>query len=90
MAGIDVPLTRAGFGQTSRHDLWWVQPLVVFLGLSAFIVYATWAAFQGDHYRFGPYLRRSTRRNCLAIPCTLGSALSRRGSQTGSHFLRRF
>ena len=56
MADIDVPITRAGFGQTSRRDLWWVQPLVVFLGLSAFMVYATWAASQGDHYRFGPYL----------------------------------
>ena len=56
MAGIDVPITRAGFGHTSRRDLWWVQPLVVFLGLSAFVVYATWAALQGDHYRFGPYL----------------------------------
>ena len=33
-----------------------MQPLVVFLGLSAFIVYATWAALQGNHYRFGPYL----------------------------------
>ena len=53
---IDVPLERGGFGQTSRRDTWWLQPLVVFLGLSAFIVYATWAAFQGDHYRFGPYL----------------------------------
>ena len=29
---------------------------VVFLILSAFIVYATWAAFQGEHYTFGPYL----------------------------------
>ena len=27
-----------------------------FLGLSTFLVYATWAAFQGDHYTFGPYL----------------------------------
>ena len=24
--------------------------------LGAFVVYATWAAFQGDHYAFGPYL----------------------------------
>ena len=56
MAPIDVPLSRSGFGQTRRVDNWWVQPLVVFLGLSAFIVYATWAAFQGQHYRFGPYL----------------------------------
>jgi hypothetical protein len=30
--------------------------LAVFLGLSAFIVYSTWAAKQGPHYRFGPYL----------------------------------
>jgi hypothetical protein len=29
--------------------LWWVQPLVVFLGLSIFIGYATWAALQGAH-----------------------------------------
>src|SRR5262252_8755261 len=56
MNAIDVPLERGRFGQTARRDLWWVQPLVVFLGLSAFIVYATWAAFQGNHYRFGPYL----------------------------------
>jgi hypothetical protein len=29
---------------------------VVFLGLGGFVVYSTWAAFQGTHYRFGPYL----------------------------------
>jgi len=39
-----------------RPDAWWVQPLLTFLGLSAFIVYATWAAFQGAHYRWGNYL----------------------------------
>lgn len=50
MSAIDVPLRKSGFGRTSRKDLWWVQPLVVFLGLSAFIVYATWAAFQGNNY----------------------------------------
>jgi hypothetical protein len=56
MSQIDVPLVRSGFGQTRRGDTWWVTPLAVFLGLSAFIVYATWAAFQGNYYRFGPYL----------------------------------
>ena len=56
MAQIDVPLARAGFGQTSRADNWWVQPLAVFLGFSTFIVYSTWAALQGSHYEFGPYL----------------------------------
>jgi hypothetical protein len=33
-----------------------MAPLGVFLGLSAFIAYATWAAFQNAHYHFGPYL----------------------------------
>lgn len=39
-----------------RRDAWWLQPTVVFLGLGAFIVYATWAAFQGVNYAWGPYL----------------------------------
>ena len=44
------------FGQTMRVDAWWTQPLLIFLGLLIFIVYSTWAAMQGEHYRFGPYL----------------------------------
>jgi hypothetical protein len=44
------------FGETSRPDAWWLQPLLVFLCLSAFIVYATWAALQGNHYRYQGYL----------------------------------
>src|SRR5262245_6576349 len=56
MAQVDVPLVRTQFAQTSRRDNWWMQPLAVFVGLSTFIVYSTWAAFQGNHYRFGPYL----------------------------------
>lgn len=51
-----LPLVQRRFGETSRRDFWWLQPLSVFLVLSAFIVYATWAAFQGTHYEFGPYL----------------------------------
>lgn len=49
-------VTPRRFGETTRSDAWWVQPLLTFLGLSAFIVYSTWAAFQGEHYRSGPYL----------------------------------
>jgi hypothetical protein len=47
--------TRA-FAETARADAWWLQPLAVFVGLGAFVAYSTWAAFQGEHYRFGPYL----------------------------------
>ena len=50
------PRWSRGFGQTERRDTWWATPLAVFLGFSAFIVYATWAAFQDAHYTFGPYL----------------------------------
>jgi hypothetical protein len=56
MAQAAWPLVERRFGQTNRRDQWWVQPLVTFLALSAFVVYATWAAFQGDHYEWGPYL----------------------------------
>src|SRR5580765_1887937 len=48
-ARMTLPVVRT-FGETSRRDQWWLQPLVVFLGLSTFIVYSTWAAFQNAHY----------------------------------------
>jgi hypothetical protein len=57
MAGISLPLaSQRSFGQTSRQDRWWLQPTLVFVGLSAFVVYATWAAFQGKNFEYGPYL----------------------------------
>ena len=56
MAQAEMSLAQRRFGETTRPDAWWVQPLLVFAGLSAFVVYSTWAAFQGTHYHFGPYL----------------------------------
>ncbi len=47
---------KRAFGQTMRRDAWWKVPVAVFCGLSAFIIYSTWAAFQGAHYTYGPYL----------------------------------
>lgn len=44
------------FAFTQRKDLWWLEPLVYAIGLGLFIVYATWAAFQGKNYEWGPYL----------------------------------
>src|SRR5436190_5459132 len=55
MAELAVTFSRR-FGATSRRDRWWVTPLAVFLGLSAFIVYSAWAGLQGAHYHFGSYL----------------------------------
>jgi hypothetical protein len=41
---------------TERKDTWWLGPLATAVGLLIFIVYTTWAALQGDHYAWGPYL----------------------------------
>src|SRR3954471_20311219 len=44
-----------GFGKTSRRDNWWLQPAATFVVLSLFIVYATWAALQGQYYWVGDH-----------------------------------
>jgi hypothetical protein len=56
MADGTTALPGRGFGQTLRVDPWWLQPAAVFTGLFAFIVYSTWAAFQGEHYTYGNYI----------------------------------
>src|SRR5262249_31487481 len=50
MAGVSLPLRQRSFGETSRRDRWWIQPLLGFTGLSAFVVYSTWAALQNEYY----------------------------------------
>ncbi|MDX1477336.1 MAG: hypothetical protein R3301_06490 [Saprospiraceae bacterium] len=52
MADTPITLQKRGFLATLRTDRWWVEPLLVLCGLGAFIIYATWAAFQGTHYWF--------------------------------------
>jgi hypothetical protein len=56
MPQLDVPLVQGRFGATSRRDAWWALPLAIFLGYLVFIIYSTWAAFQGNNYWFGPYI----------------------------------
>jgi hypothetical protein len=58
MASTNAQAIPRGFGETARTDAWWMQPLAVFIGFSAFIVYSTWAALQGTdsahcYYWFG-------------------------------------
>lgn len=45
-----------GFGATLRKDNWWVGPAITFVILSAFIVYATYRAFENKYYAFEHYL----------------------------------
>ncbi len=47
---------KSGLGTTQRKDNWWLQPVLVVFGLGSFGIYSTWAALQGNHYAFGPYL----------------------------------
>jgi len=56
MAEINLTGSHQGIVHTSRKDIWWLKPLVIFICLSSFIIYVTWAAWQGDHYSFGSYL----------------------------------
>jgi hypothetical protein len=56
MAHAQLPVIDRSRVLTMRRDAWWVQPVVVFVLLGGFIVYATWAALQNAHYTFGPYL----------------------------------
>ena len=55
--------------KTLRKDNWWLQPLLVVVGLGGFAIYATWAALQNAHYFVDPYLS-PFYSPCLASNCT--------------------
>ncbi len=59
--------------KTLRQDNWWVSPLLVFLGFTAFVVYSSWRAFSGDNYYSTPYLS-PFYSPCLAVSCVEGSS----------------
>ena len=56
MAGISTANGVRRFGATQRQDLWWIEILPVITVLSAFGIYATFRAFEGKFYEWGPYL----------------------------------
>ncbi len=43
-------------GRTARTDNWWANPLMVALGFLAFIVYATFRAFENNYYEVNQFL----------------------------------
>ena len=65
------PTGRAG---TLRKDAWWQGPAATVVVLSTFIVYATWAAFQGAHYWADPYLSPFYSPSVFIDPSAPGSA----------------
>jgi len=54
--GIDAPGRAKIDAATLRTDRWWLQPLVVFLALTAFVVYSAWRVFMGKYYYSSPYI----------------------------------
>jgi hypothetical protein len=48
--------SEQGLGATGRRDSWWVAPVATAIGLGVLGLYLFWAAAQGSHFRFGPYL----------------------------------
>jgi hypothetical protein len=56
MARSSVANRASGFGNTFRQDAWWVEILPVIVILGAFSIYATFRAFEGKFYEWGPYL----------------------------------
>jgi len=63
----DKSLTLDQF-RTLRKDTWWTEPMLVFAVLTAFGIYATWAALQNAHYYFAPYLS-PFYSPCLSTNC---------------------
>ena len=59
--------------KTLRQDNWWLSPLVTFVVFTAFVVYATWRAFSGEHYYASPYLS-PFYSPCMGAQCVEGSA----------------
>jgi hypothetical protein len=46
----------SGLGSTLRRDAWWVEAIPVILVLGGFGLYATFRAFEGKFFEWGPYL----------------------------------
>jgi hypothetical protein len=54
--------------RTLRTDVWWLQPMLVVVGLGGFAIYATWAALQNAYYYSAPYLS-PFYSPCLSANC---------------------
>ncbi|MGB9378782.1 MAG: hypothetical protein WCB04_14855 [Mycobacteriales bacterium] len=75
-AGTRAPGRARIAARTLRTDRWWIQPVVTFAILAAFVVYATWAAFVNRNYFYEPYLSPfyapCLSSNCGTVPGSEG------------------
>jgi hypothetical protein len=77
--GIDAPGRAKIEAKTLRTDRWWIQPLAVFLALTAFVVYSAWRVFSGKYFIFTPYV------SVYYSPC-LASESACQGAEFGGPF----
>ena len=61
--GTSFAIHDKGFIKTLRNDNWWLYPALVVFGLTVFLIYGFWSAWQADYYwysdgeeGFGGYL----------------------------------
>ena len=70
--GIDAPGRARITARTLRTDRWWIEPLITFLALTAFVAYSAWRVFSGQYYFSAPYIS-VYYSPCLATSCTEGA-----------------
>jgi hypothetical protein len=56
MADVGARADSQTWGSTERRDAWWLEILPVVIVLGGFGIYATWRAFEGRFYEWGPYI----------------------------------
>ena len=72
--GIPAGTTAQIPARTLRTDAWWLQPLITFVVLAAFVVYATWRAFENAYYYAEPLIS-PLYSPCLSAGCPPGATL---------------
>ncbi|WP_372727929.1 hypothetical protein [Nocardioides sp.] len=73
-SGVNGPTRARIDAKTLREDRWWLAPLATFVVFTAFVVYATWRAFEGANFYAKPYLS-PFYSPCLTDECArLGAA----------------
>ena len=71
--GIKSPTRARIAARTLRTDRWWLYPTFTALVLLAFVAYATYRAFSGEHYFAEPYLT-PFYSPCVTTECVGGLA----------------
>jgi hypothetical protein len=56
LAETRISAVEQGLGRTLRRDAWWLEAIPVIIVLGGFGIYATFRAFEGKFYEWGPYL----------------------------------